>query len=276
MPEEPRRHQANGEEVGKYEAPVRVEHSVTLRDPGCSVTLQLHDGSAETIETTPSTSISESRASDVASTTSGVTPSVVNGDEVAVTLDPADSTPTASSITVILDRISGRVVKVEGSTVRVAGRSGDRDFLTTPATEVSQGAAAAPATTSIANGDLVTAFGTPTATVPSELVADFVDIDIGGGTPAVGPAVPGPARVSPSPATPRPPAGGSRNTANPGATVRTPATPAPAALTTPTSAGPNFGSRSGDGPDGGTSSPGGSVNPGEGSPRGGPGHRDDR
>jgi len=131
-----------------------------------SLTLQLRDGTLETISTTPATAYSETGTPFVPS-------GVLTGDEVDVSLDPSDATPIASSIAVILDHISGRVVSVDGSSVRLADRHRERDFLTTPSTDYSEGSTSAG---DVSAGELVTAFGSPNSAVPSELVAKFVDI----------------------------------------------------------------------------------------------------
>jgi hypothetical protein len=170
-----------------------------------SLTLQLRDGTLETISTTPTTAYSETGTPFVPS-------GVLSGDRVDVTLDPTDATPTASSIAVILNRIGGRVVSVDGSSVRLADRHHTRDFLTTPSTEYTEGSATAGG---VSVGELVTAFGTPNAAVPSDLVAEFVDIAKSASHTPPPPVGPGPAGVSPPPAQPQT-TGSAGNTANPG------------------------------------------------------------
>ncbi len=81
--------------------------------------LQKHDGSTETVDTTPSTTYSEPGSS--------VAPSgVLDGESVAVTLDPTASSPTATNVGVFPERVSGRVTNVSGSTLTVTNRHGTR------------------------------------------------------------------------------------------------------------------------------------------------------
>lgn len=150
-----------------------------------SITVQAPDGTSQTVETTPSTTYRETGTSTV--------PTVVKGDHVDVKLDPADATPTATAITVLLDRVSGRVVSVDGSTVRLAERHGSRDFLTTASTTYNEvpstSTSSTSAPTGLASGEYVTAFGLRSSATPSEIVAQFVDI--------VSPKIPTPPRPVP-------------------------------------------------------------------------------
>jgi hypothetical protein len=137
-----------------------------------SITVQTPDGTSQTVATTPSTTYRETGTSTV--------PTVADGDHVDVRLDPADATPTATAITLLLDRLSGRVVSVDGSTVRLAERHGFRDFLTTASTTYNEVPSTSTSTTSaptgLTPGEYVTAFGLPSSSTPSEIVAQFVDI----------------------------------------------------------------------------------------------------
>lgn len=71
------------------------------------VVLKRFDGTSETITTTSATSYSEP-GSFVAPT------GVLDGGNVAVTLDPTASSPTASNVTVVPARVGGRVTNVAG------------------------------------------------------------------------------------------------------------------------------------------------------------------
>jgi hypothetical protein len=151
--------------------PAHVFGTVTAVAAG-SITVQTPDGSSQTVATTPSTTYRETGTSTL--------PTVADGDHVEVRLDPTDATPTATAITVLLDRLSGRVVSVDGSTVRLAERHGFRDFLTTASTTYDEVPSTSTSTTSaptgLTPGEYVIAFGLPSSSTPSEIVAQFVDI----------------------------------------------------------------------------------------------------
>src|ERR1700691_3104269 len=77
-----------------------VRGTVTTVGTG-TITITTHKGTMETIDTTTTT---------YSETGTLVAPTgVTDGQDVLVKLDPADSTPTAVEITVILDRVSGKV-----------------------------------------------------------------------------------------------------------------------------------------------------------------------
>jgi hypothetical protein len=217
-------------------------------------TVATADGRTDAVVTTPATTYAES-----GSTTA--LPGLTDGERVAVRLDPSTATPTATRVTVLLDRLSGRVIGVNGSTVRLAERHGHRTFEVSPATQYIEGGTAA---TGVADGDFVTAFGMPAA-APNELVATYVDI-------TAAPAPPRP--VSPTPAVmpPGSPHGGSwpDPATGPGARPGWTGTP-PAPSTTPQPTPPvgdagRLHHTGGVGPDNGSS--GGPV---QGGPHGGPG-----
>jgi uncharacterized membrane protein YgcG len=132
-----------------------------------SITITTHDGTTETIDTSTTT---------YAETGTLVAPTgVVEGQEVAVRLDPADATPTAVEVTVILDRVSGKVTDVTSTSITLAGR-GDttRDVaVSSPGTTYYDGKTTA---TGVTMGEYVIAFGTWDTTTPTQLDAQFVDI----------------------------------------------------------------------------------------------------
>lgn len=132
------------------------------------------DGTTDSIVTTPATTYAESGST---TALSGVT----DGERVAVRLDPSSATLTATKVTVLLNRLSGRVVGVNGSTIRLAERHGQRAFVVSPATRYVEGGTAV---TGVTNGEFVTAFGMPAAPAPAEMVASYVDIT---GAPPVPP-----------------------------------------------------------------------------------------
>jgi uncharacterized membrane protein YgcG len=148
-----------------------------------SITITTHDGTTETIDTSTTT---------YAETGTLVAPTgVVQGQEVAVRLDPADATPTAVEVTVILDRVSGKVTDVTSTSITLAGR-GDttRDVaISSPGTTYYDGKTTA---TGVTMGEYVIAFGTWDTTTPTQLDAQFVDI---GSTTVCPPRSP---RITPS------------------------------------------------------------------------------
>ena len=89
-------------------------------------------------------------------------------------LDPSDATPTAVEVTVLLDRLSGKVTNVTSTSItlsRFRGTTGD--VVISPSTTYYQGKTSA---TGVTDGEFVTAFGTWDTTTPTELDALFVDI----------------------------------------------------------------------------------------------------
>jgi hypothetical protein len=155
-------------------------------------TLTSDGGNVEAIATMPSTTYDETGSS-VPLT------GVADGEHVAVVLDPTEAAPTATKVTVLLDRLSGRVVDISGSTIRLAHRGGLRAFEVTPSTHYSE---AGTAENGVTDGEYVTAFGTDNSSAaPSELVAKYVDI-----APTPTPPKPvGPRQPITTPPTPRGP-----------------------------------------------------------------------
>ena len=153
-----------------------------------SFTITTHKGTTKTIDTTLTTSYSE--------TGTPVAPTgVAMGQDVVVALDPADATPTAVRVTVLLDRVSGKVLDVGSASITLAGPKGTtRDAVISSGTLYFNGKTAA---TGVTVGEFVTAFGTKDTTTPTEIDALFVDIyptsvHPGGGplvTPTVTPPV---------------------------------------------------------------------------------------
>jgi uncharacterized membrane protein YgcG len=120
----------------------------------------------ETIDTTSTTTFSE--------TGTPLPPvTVAVGQSVAVALDPSDTTPTAVRVTVLLNRVSGKVTNVTGSTITLAGPRAGRQVLISSITQYFNGKTTA---TGVTDGEFVSAFGTRDATTPGELDAIFVDI----------------------------------------------------------------------------------------------------
>jgi uncharacterized membrane protein YgcG len=131
-----------------------------------SFTISNHRGT-ETIDTTTTTTFAES-GTPVAPTT------VAIGQTVVASLDPTDTTPTAVRVTVLLNRLSGKVINVTGSSITLSGPRGTtRQALISPSTMVFSGKTAA---TNVTDGEFVTVFGTRDATTPGELDAVFINI----------------------------------------------------------------------------------------------------
>jgi uncharacterized membrane protein YgcG len=157
-------------------APDVVRGVVTAVGTG-SFTLTNHGGT-EMIDTTATTTLAES-GTPVAPTTVAV------GQTVVVSLDPTVTTPTAVRVTVLLNRLHGKVINVTGSSITLSGPRGTtRQAIVSPTTMVFSGKTAA---TNVSDGQIVTVFGTPDATTPTELNALFIDIAPNFLHPAPGP-----------------------------------------------------------------------------------------
>jgi uncharacterized membrane protein YgcG len=145
-----------------------------------SFTITTHKGATETIDTTSSTTFTE-----IGTPVAPVTVPV--GERVAVTLDPTATTPTAVRVTVLLDRVSGKVVDVSATSLTLSGaRSTTRQAMILASTQYFNGKTAA---TGVTDGEFVTVFGSRDATTPTELDAFFVDIGATSPNPPVGPVV---------------------------------------------------------------------------------------
>jgi hypothetical protein len=144
-----------------------VRGTVTTVGTG-TITITTHNGTMETIDTTTTT---------YSETGTLVAPTgVTDGQDVLVKLDPADTTPTAVEITVILDRVSGKVTAFTSTSITLGGPWGKtRDVeVSSPGTTYYDGKTTA---TGVTVGEYVIAFGTwDTTTTPPELDALFVDI----------------------------------------------------------------------------------------------------
>lgn len=132
-----------------------------------SFTITTHKGTTETIDTTKTTKYAE--------TGTPVAPTgVATGQDVLVSLDPGAATPTAVHVTVILDRVSGKVLKVDGTNIILAGpKDSTRDAVISSGTKYFSGMTTA---TGVTGGEFVTAFGTKDTSTPTDLDALFVDI----------------------------------------------------------------------------------------------------
>jgi hypothetical protein len=186
-----------------------------------SFTLTTHNGTVETIDTSPTTTFAESGTL--------IAPTGVSvGQEVAVSLDPSDTTPTAVHVTVLLDRVSGKVLDVTSTSITLSGPRGmTRMVEVSTSTSYSSGKTAA---TGVTVGEFVTAFGPRDTTTPTELDALFVDIASTSVHPPHGP------RLSPSGVDPRwgVPQGDASHTQ-----VTTPVTPAPTPSVTARTSAPS-------------------------------------
>jgi hypothetical protein len=105
--------------------------------------------------------------------TSVAPPGVQDGENVAVTLDPTASSPTATNVLVFPERVSGRVTNVTGSTVSLSNKRGTDTLLVSPSTKYFQKGTTP---TGVSDGEFVTAFGLPDASTPGELDAQVVAI----------------------------------------------------------------------------------------------------
>jgi hypothetical protein len=129
--------------------------------------IQKYDGTTETVDTTSGTTYGEPG-------TSVTLPGVQDSENVAITLDPSASSPTATNVVVFPERVSGRVSNVAGSTVTLRNRRGTDTVLVSPNTKYYEKGTSP---TGVSDGQLVTAFGLPDATTPGdELDAQVVAI----------------------------------------------------------------------------------------------------
>jgi hypothetical protein len=128
--------------------------------------LQKHDGTTQTVDTTDATTYSEPG--------SAIAPlGVYDGESVAVTFDPTASSPTATSVIVFPEKVSGRVTNVAGSTVTLTNRRGTDTLIVSPSTKYYQKGATP---TAVSDGEVVTVFGLPDPSTPTELDAQVVAI----------------------------------------------------------------------------------------------------
>lgn len=158
--------------------------------------LQKYDGSTETVDTTDATTYSEPG-------NSVAPPGVYDGENVAVTLDPTTSSPTATNVLVFPERVGGRVSNVTGSTVTLTTKRGTDTVIVSPSTKYYQKGANP---TGVSAGEGVSVFGLPDSSTPGELDAQVVAIFSPPATPAPQPQppTPQPQQPTPSPQTTQP------------------------------------------------------------------------
>src|SRR5580658_8046990 len=89
--------------------------------------LQKYDGTTQTVDTTDATTYSEPGSSIAP-------PGVYDGENVAVTLDPTASSPTATNVVVFTDRLAGRVTNVAGTAVTPSNTRGTDTVNVSPST----------------------------------------------------------------------------------------------------------------------------------------------
>jgi hypothetical protein len=142
-----------------------------------SFSLRTWGNGNETVDTSGSTTYTESG-------TPNDPAGVAVGDAVDVKLDPTAVAPTALQVTVLLDRVSGTVTDVSGSSITLnAGWGAPREVEVSSGTEYFDGGSATP---SVTDGEFVTAFGSLSGSAPFVIDATFVDVDPGA-TPPVRP-----------------------------------------------------------------------------------------
>src|SRR5580700_3138393 len=130
------------------------------------VVLQKYDGTTETVDTTDATTYSEPGSSIAP-------PGVYDGENVAVTLDPTASSPTATNVVVFPETVGGRVTNVAGSTVTLTNRRGTVTVIVSPSTKYYQKGATPSA---VSDGEVVNVFGLPDPGTPGKLDAQVVAI----------------------------------------------------------------------------------------------------
>ena len=145
--------------------------SADLRGRVTSVTtgdfvIQKYDGTTETVDTTGGTTYAEPGSS-------VALPGVVKGENVAVSLDASTSSPTATSVAVFPERVSGRVINVAGSTLTLSNRHGTDTVLVSSDTKYFEKGTSP---TGVSDGEQVIAFGLPDSTTPGALDAQVVAI----------------------------------------------------------------------------------------------------
>jgi uncharacterized membrane protein YgcG len=150
-----------------------------------SITITTHRGITKTIATTSTTVFSETGTPVVPAT-------VAVGQNVAVSLDPSNPTPTANRVVILLNRVSGKVLDVSGTSITLSGpRNSTRVVTVLSGTMFFDGTTSA---TGVTVGQFVTAFGNTDPTTPTTFDALFVDTGFAhpqpAGTPVVPPVVP--------------------------------------------------------------------------------------
>jgi hypothetical protein len=128
--------------------------------------IQKYDGTTETVDTIGGTTYAEPGSS-------LALPGVVNGENVAVSLDPSASSPTATNVVVFPERVSGRVTNVAGSTITLSNRRGTRTALVSSDTKYYEKGTSP---TGVSDGEQIVAFGLPDTSTPGALDAQVVAI----------------------------------------------------------------------------------------------------
>jgi hypothetical protein len=128
--------------------------------------IQKYDGTTETVDTTGGTAYSEPGSS-------VALPGVVKGENVAVSLDPSATSPTATNVVVFPERSSGRVTNVAGSTVTLSNRHGAHTVLVSSDTKYDEKGTSP---TGVSDGEQIVAFGLPDTSTPGALDAQVVAI----------------------------------------------------------------------------------------------------
>jgi hypothetical protein len=128
--------------------------------------IQRYDGTTATVDTTGGTTYAEPGSS-------VALPGVVNGENVAVSLDPSASNPTATNVVVFPERVSGRVTNVAGSTITLSNRRGTKTALVSSDTKYYEKGTSP---TGVSDGEQVVAFGLPDTSTPGALDAQVVAI----------------------------------------------------------------------------------------------------
>jgi hypothetical protein len=128
--------------------------------------IQKYDGTTETVDTTGGTTYAEPG-------TPVALPGVVNGENVAVSLDPSASSPTATKVVVFPERVSGRVTNVAGSTITLSNRRSTETALVSSDTKYYEKGTSP---TGVSDGEQIVAFGLPDTSTPGALDAQVVAI----------------------------------------------------------------------------------------------------
>ena len=157
-------------------AGVAAAHDAATGDPGLQghvisvgsgdFVLRAAQGHTQTVETSATTTYSELG-------NSASLPGLLDGERVAVTLDPSAPSPTALSVTVLPESASGKVTDVSGSIVTVASRWGSRTVVLGPSTTYTEKDATP---SGVSDGEFVVAWGLPDPTTPSAIDAQSVHI----------------------------------------------------------------------------------------------------
>jgi hypothetical protein len=158
-------------------AGVASAHETATGDPGLQgrvisvgsgdFVLEAAQGHIQTVETSATTTYSELG-------NSASLPGVLDGERVAVSLDPSAPSPTALSVTVLPKSASGKVTGVPGSIVTVATRRGSRTLVLSPTTTYTEKDATP---SGVSDGEFVVASGLPDPNTPSAIDAQKVFIE---------------------------------------------------------------------------------------------------